>query len=131
MSVIRFGLYDGRVVCILAGIEERFSFGGGSGRLATKAAVVQPADVLGFRAKQIGKGYHVNWIQVSGVYLIEINSDDWKTFVRQRLSTPIEQPGSMTLFQTAPQEHLALAKRLTAEAKVEEFVAGNGIVTRW
>ena len=37
----------------------------------------------------------------------------------------------MTLFQATPQEHLALAKHLTAEVKTEEFVAGKGVVVKW
>jgi len=37
----------------------------------------------------------------------------------------------MTLFRAQPQEHLALAKHLTAESKTEEFVAGKGVVVKW
>ena len=37
----------------------------------------------------------------------------------------------MTFFSALPQEHLALAKHLTAERKTEEFVAGKGVVTKW
>jgi hypothetical protein len=37
----------------------------------------------------------------------------------------------MTLFEALPQEHLALAKHLTAEVKTEEFVAGRGLVIKW
>jgi hypothetical protein len=37
----------------------------------------------------------------------------------------------MTLFQALPQEHLSLAKHLTAETKVEEFVSGKSVVVRW
>ena len=37
----------------------------------------------------------------------------------------------MTLFKVPAQEHLSLAKHLTAETKTEEFVAGKGVVTRW
>lgn len=37
----------------------------------------------------------------------------------------------MTFFQASPQEHLALAKHLTAEVKTEEFVAGKGVVEKW
>ncbi len=33
--------------------------------------------------------------------------------------------------QTAPGEHLALAKHLTAEKKTEQFVAGKGVVVKW
>ncbi|HYE20195.1 MAG TPA: hypothetical protein VEA69_17235 [Tepidisphaeraceae bacterium] len=32
---------------------------------------------------------------------------------------------------STPQEHLSLCKPLPAESKVEEFVAGKGVVTRW
>jgi hypothetical protein len=37
----------------------------------------------------------------------------------------------MTLFEAPPQQHLALAKHLTAEVKTEEFVAGKGVVVKW
>lgn len=37
----------------------------------------------------------------------------------------------MTFFQAPPTEHFALAKRLTAELKTEEFITGKGIVTKW
>jgi len=37
----------------------------------------------------------------------------------------------MSLFKARPQEHLSLAKHLTAESKIEEFVAGKGVVTKW
>ncbi len=35
------------------------------------------------------------------------------------------------MFQAAPQEHLALAKHLTAETKTEEFVSGRGVLVKW
>ena len=35
------------------------------------------------------------------------------------------------MFEAQPQEHLSLAKHLTAEIKTEEFVAGKGTVTKW
>ena len=62
---------------------------------------------------------------------MEIDADHWKTWVHQRLSTPVGKAGAMTLFQAPPQEHLALAKHLTAETKTEEFVAGRGVVVKW
>jgi hypothetical protein len=39
--------------------------------------------------------------------------------------------GVMTMFTASPQEHLALAKHLMAEAKTEEFVIGRGVVVKW
>ena len=81
--------------------------------------------------KHIGEGFHVNWIRASHQYLFEINADHWKTWVHQRLTTPIGEPGAMTIFQSPPHEHLSLAKHLTAERKTEEFMPGKGVVTRW
>lgn len=51
--------------------------------------------------------------------------------MHQRLSTPVGKAGAMTLFRARPDEHLSLAKHLTAESKVEEFVAGKGVVVKW
>jgi hypothetical protein len=61
----------------------------------------------------------------------EVDADYWKSWLSQRLSTPRDQPGAMTLFQAPPSEHLALSKHLTAERRVEEFLPGRGVVTRW
>jgi hypothetical protein len=47
------------------------------------------------------------------------------------LSTPLNKPGALTLFRTQPQEHLSLAKHLTAETKTEEFIAPKGVVVKW
>jgi phage terminase large subunit GpA-like protein len=81
--------------------------------------------------KQIGEGYHVNRLPAEKLLLCEIDADYWKTWIHQRLSTPLGSAGAMTLFQASPQEHLALAKHLTAEVKTEEFVAGKGVVVTW
>jgi hypothetical protein len=37
----------------------------------------------------------------------------------------------LSLFAGGGQEHLGFAKHLTAEKRVEEFVAGRGLVSRW
>src|SRR5205823_349351 len=76
-------------------------------------------------------GYHASWLPAEQLHLIEVNADHWKSWVHQRLATPLGKPGAMTLFHAGLQEHLALAKHLTAEAKVEEFIAGKGMVERW
>lgn len=81
--------------------------------------------------KHIGQGFHLNRLPVDKLKLAEIDADHWKTWVHQRLSTPVGNPGAMTLFQASPQEHLALAKHLTAEIKTEEFVTGKGVVVKW
>ena len=81
--------------------------------------------------KHIGEGFHLNRLPTEKLRLAEIDADHWKTWVHQRLSTPMDSPGAMTLFEASPQEHLALAKHLTAEVKTEEFVAGKGVVVKW
>ena len=85
----------------------------------------------GSLVKQIGDGFHINRLPAEKLDLVEVNADHWKTWVHQRLSTPLGKPGAMSLFRAAPQEHLALAKHLTAETKAEEFVAGRGVVVKW
>jgi hypothetical protein len=62
---------------------------------------------------------------------VEIDADHWKTWVHQRLVSPLDSAGATTLFEAKPQEHLALGKHLTAEVKTEEFVAGKGVVVKW
>jgi hypothetical protein len=37
----------------------------------------------------------------------------------------------MTLFRASPQEHLPLAKHLTAEKKTDQFIAGKGVIVKW
>lgn len=81
--------------------------------------------------KHIGEGYHLNWLPSEQLYLTEVDADHWKGWVHQRLASPLNQSGSLRLFQAPPSEHLSLAKHLTAERKIEEFVAGKGLVVRW
>jgi len=81
--------------------------------------------------KHVGEGFSGFWLPVQQLHLLEVDADHWKTWVHQRLSTPLGSPGAMTLFQALPQDHLSLAKHLTAETKVEEFVQGKGMVVRW
>lgn len=85
----------------------------------------------GSTVRHIGEGFHMNWVPTEHLYLVEIDADHWKTWVHQRLTTPLARPGAMTLYQATPQEHLALAKHLTAEIKTEEFVSGRGVVVKW
>jgi hypothetical protein len=91
----------------------------------------------GFGVQQLGRrriahdpGFEVV-PQPAGHALVEISADYWKSWVHARLQTPAGQPGGLTLFHATPNEHLSFAKHLTAEKRVEEFVAGRGLVTRW
>ena len=57
----------------------------------------------------IGEGCHCNWLPAEQLHLVKIDSDHWKTWVHQRLSTPVGSPGAMTLFKAQPHEHLSRA----------------------
>ena len=82
--------------------------------------------------KYIGEAYHANWLPAEKLLLLEINADHWKSWVHQRLGTPVGSAGAMTLFSTPdPQEHLGFARHLTAEVRVEQFIAGKGVQIRW
>jgi phage terminase large subunit GpA-like protein len=80
----------------------------------------------------VGDGFQVIRLNADKTMLVEINSDHWKSWVHLRLMTPPNQPGALTLFRSGLEaDHLTIAKHFTSEKKVEEFVAGKGVVTRW
>jgi hypothetical protein len=91
------------------------------------------ASQTGSVVKLVGEAYHAAWLPVEKLYLLEVDADHWKTWVHQRLATPVGGPGAMTLHHAKEpqQQHLSFVKHLTAESKVEEFVAGKGVVVRW
>jgi phage terminase large subunit GpA-like protein len=81
-------------------------------------------------SRVVGVGDHYNLLALpSGHQIIEANVDHWKGFLHARLHTPPNEPGALTLFDS--NEHLSFAKHLTSEKKVEEFRAGEGVITRW
>jgi phage terminase large subunit GpA-like protein len=86
----------------------------------------------GTTVKFIGEGFHIAIIPARRAMVAEVHADHWKSWAHERLTTPLDKPGAMTLFE--PQErndHLALSKHLTAEKRQEEFVAGKGVITKW
>lgn len=70
--------------------------------------------------------------QTSGVELVDIDADAWKSRVHSRLECERNQQGAVLLFRVdQAEEHFAMARHLTAELKTEEFVIGKGVVTKW
>jgi phage terminase large subunit GpA-like protein len=68
----------------------------------------------------------------NGVQLIDINADEAKSYVHQRLKTPIGMPGAMTFFRHSQSaDHRTFVHHLLAERQEQEFVAGRGLVTKW
>jgi hypothetical protein len=64
-----------------------------------------------------------------GKRLCEIGADRWKSYLHARLSTPLEQPGALTLF--GPGDHLSFARHLVSEVQYEEFDSKRGTVVKW
>lgn len=80
-------------------------------------------------ASQQGTDWHLS--RVGAVDLVEIDADAWKSRVHSRLECRKDEPFAIQLFSQQSRDHFNYAKHLTAEKKVQEFVVGKGLVTRW
>jgi len=116
--------------CRQAGNGFTATIGRGTTQTSRHGAYTRP-NRTGSVIKHLGEGFHVCWLQAEHAFRVEIDADYWKSRVHQRLHTPLGQAGAMTLYAAPPQQHLTLAKHLTAEQKVESFIAGRGVVTQW
>lgn len=112
----------------VAGHEKRFRPYIGRGVSSTK--YVEPKSTSS-TVRVLGDGYHVARLAKEKLYLVEVNADRWKSWVHERLATPLAESGAMSLFTAPPNDHFRLAQHLTAEKQVQEFVAGKGEVIRW
>ncbi len=115
--------------CGAAGLPFVASFGRGVGQ-QHGVSYSQPK-TTGAIIKQIGDHYHLAYLKHYAQSVVEFDADYWKTFLHQRLATPLGADGALELYAAPPNEHRALARHLTAEKRQEEFVPKKGIVTRW
>lgn len=77
-------------------------------------------------------GLHVTRQTAAGVSLVDLDSDYWKTSLRDRLSIEMGSAGAVTLFlANRDEEHAGFARQILAEELRDEFVAGKGVVRRW
>jgi len=82
--------------------------------------------------KLIGDQYYVVWDAQRRSWRIEFNTDHWKAHLFERLQTRRGEPGSMEFYYSSDRnEHITLAKHLTAEHPFEEFIPGKGTVVKW
>lgn len=90
------------------------------------------ADVL-----HVGPQYHLGRVRragrlIPGVVLAHVNADGWKSEVHQRLAMPPDEPGALTLYETADEgEHAEFRDHLLAERQVETWIPGRGNVPTW
>ncbi|MBR9802965.1 hypothetical protein GYB59_15300 [bacterium] len=79
----------------------------------------------------IGEEMHMSFLFSSRLELLLLNADYWKTEVHKRLSCPFESDVALVLCKADRREHMQIAKHLTAEKQVDEFVPDKGMVTKW
>lgn len=86
----------------------------------------------GAEVKLLGQQYYVSWVPDKKLFRVDVNADWWKTWLFNRLRTPLEEIGSMELYASNDRnEHITLAKHFAAERPEEKFVEGKGTVTFW
>lgn len=85
----------------------------------------------------VGAQYHIGRVRragrlVPGVVLCHVSADAWKSEAHQRLARPADEPGALTLYETADAgEHAEFRDHLLAERQVETWIAGRGNVVTW
>lgn len=106
------------------------AIGRGTSQQKTVAA---PVPKSGGKIVHRGDFYEVKaFADRGGAYGLEVNADHWKSTVHERLATPAGASGSLVFHQVpAAKEHLTIAKHLTNEKVVQEFVPGKGVVDKW
>lgn len=90
----------------------------------------------GATVKKIGLEYHIAWVPKDRMFVVESNADYWKSWLHQRLAIPLWTDGeisygAVSFFQATAREHITIAKHITNEKIIEEYVPGRGVVQRW
>jgi hypothetical protein len=50
----------------------------------------------------IGEGYYASWLPAEQLHLVEVHADQWKSWVHQRLATPLGKPGAIPRIRGLP-----------------------------
>lgn len=91
-------------------------------------AASQPMSDLALKP---GRRLGVHWFEdrVDGrqTRCVTIDTNWWKSFVHARLSTPLGDNGSLTLYRAEPYQHATLAEHLTAEFRTRTFGRGREV----
>lgn len=85
-----------------------------------------------------GANQHAQWLESSGVWLQELDTDYWKQWVHERFLTPtfdennMLRRGSLSLYQPeGSKRHLSYSQHIVAEELTTEFKEGKGTKTAW
>lgn len=105
---------------------------GGQTRYSSSSGNYRPPTTKSKNTVKIGDGYHITAYQAERVHLAHIDTIVWKKYVHRRLSTPIDDAGSLTLPGTNEKyAHMEYSKSITAETEIEEYVKNKGNVKKW
>lgn len=86
---------------------------------------------VGGRIIQVGQRWHVSAVPKHFAYEIFVDSDHWKEELHNNLAIHEDTPGAIGFFMATSRDLERVARHLTNEKKVTEFVAGKGTVTKW
>jgi len=118
-----------------AELQERYRAAKGYGAGKFRAERYTRPKATSNQVLAIGEMFHIARYQAEQTFVVEFSADYWKSFFHARLTTDLPTngptPGALSLFATAPREHLTLAKHFTAERRIFEFVPGSGDLERW
>ncbi|MHB8953559.1 MAG: terminase gpA endonuclease subunit [Pirellulaceae bacterium] len=82
--------------------------------------------------RYIGLQFDMRMQPADGIVLVHVNSDFWKSALHERLAMSVDEPGALTLYETATaREHLEYSEQITAEVQKQEFIPGRGEVITW
>lgn len=85
----------------------------------------------GGTVRWVGEQCHVFENAANKINVVKIDADHWKTRVHSMFNTPLDQPGSLAIFNGERREHTAYARAITAEKAVQEFILEKGTITKW
>lgn len=78
-----------------------------------------------------GLNYHLVWFTRDHLHIVECNVDFWKSWVHDRLTTPADVEGAITLYAGIGNEHTKFTQHLTAERWHREFSKEKGGMVTW
>lgn len=80
--------------------------------------------------RRLGPNWRIGDVS-QGVQSMEINPNFWKTFMHEKLATPLGNPGSISLFKQEPFRHQLFANHLTAEYREQNTNEKYGKFDVW
>lgn len=118
--------------CRESGRRFRATKGHGTAKKPGQAGAYVAPKQLGQVVRHVGEEFHVHYLKAEQVELVHVNADYWKSWLQRRFTTPLDSPGSISLWESSEKNiHMDYAKSMCAETAVQQFVPGKGTVETW